>query len=145
MGGAPGSISGSGARGVFLTVMAVLFVLLAISNITKPLQHLRDPSHLGLVIFGYRLQTPFANAVFGPIFGLILLGYAWGIWRMKRWVLPLAILYALYVPWNLVLFWFANGGDPHRSLRFIVQYLAVAITGSVGTGLYLAYHRERLT
>ena len=112
---------------------------------TKLLQHMRDPSHLGLVIFGYRLQTPLANAVFGPLFGLILLAYAWGIWRMKRWVLPLAILYALYVPWNLVLFWFAQGGDPHRSLRFIVQYLAVAITGSVGTGLYLAYHRERLT
>ena len=145
MSGAPDSPSQGGARGIFLTVMAVLFVLLALSNMTKLLQHLRDPSHLGLVIFGYRLQTPLANAVFGPIFGLILLVYAWGIWRMKRWVLPLAILYALYVPWNLVLFWFAHGGDPHRSLRFIVQYLAIAITGSVGTGLYLAYHRERLT
>jgi hypothetical protein len=125
--------------------MALLFVVLAVSNTTKLLQHMRDPSHLGLVIFGYRLQTSLANAVFGPLFGLILLVYAWGIWSMKRWVLPLAILYALYVPWNLVLFWFAHGGDPHRSLRFIVQYLAVAITGSVGTGLYLAYHRERLT
>jgi len=145
MSGTPGSSSVSGGRGVFLTVMAVLFVVLAISNMTKLLQHMRDPSHLGLVILGYRLQTPLANAVFGPLFGLILLAYAWGIWRMKRWVLPLAILYALYVPWNLVLFWFAHGGDPHRSLRFIVQYLAVAITGSVGTGLYLAYHRERLT
>jgi hypothetical protein len=138
----PGATSNR-SRGLFLTVMAILFVVLAISNITKPLQHIRTP-HLGLVIFGYRLQTVLANAIFGPIFGIILLVYAWGIWRMKRWVLPIAIIYAMYVPWNLVLFWFANGGDPHRSLSFIVRYLLVALTGSVGTGLYLAYHRERL-
>jgi hypothetical protein len=143
MSGTPGR-SSSTSRGIFLTVMAILFVVLAISNITKSLQHIRTP-HLGLVIFGYRLQTVLANAIFGPIFGVVLLAYAWGIWRMKRWVLPIAIIYAMYVPWNLVLFWFANGGDPHRSLSFIVRYLAVALTGSVGTGLYLAYHRERLS
>jgi hypothetical protein len=143
MSGTPGR-SSSTSRGIFLTVMAILFVVLAISNITKSLQHIRTP-HLGLVIFGYRLQTVLANAIFGPIFGVVLLAYAWGIWRMKRWVLPIAIIYAMYVPWNLVLFWFANGGDPNRSLRFIVQYLLVALTGSVGTGLYLAYHRERLS
>jgi len=143
MSGAPGSGPRT-SRGIFLTVMAILFVILAISNITKSLQHIRTP-HLGLVIFGYRLQTVFANAIFGPIFGIVLLAYAWGIWRMKRWVLPIAIIYAMYVPWNLVLFWFANGGDPNRSLRFIVEYLLVALTGSVGTGLYLTYHRERLS
>ena len=73
MSGTPGSTSVSGGRGVFLTVMAVLFVVLAISNMTKLLQHMRDPSHLGLVIFGYRLQTSLANAVFGPLFGAFLL------------------------------------------------------------------------
>jgi len=134
-----------GSRGVFLTVMTVLFVVLAFSNFTKPFQHLRAPAHLGLVIFGHRLESLGANLVFGPIFGIILLAYAWGIWRMKRWVLALSIIYAFYVPWNLVLFWYANGGGPHRSLRFIVEYLAFAITGSVGTGLYLTYHRDRLT
>jgi len=143
MSGTPGSKPGP-SRGAFLTVMAILFVVLAISNITKSLQHMRTP-HLGLVIFGYRLQTVAANAIFGPIFGAVLLAYAWGIWRMKRWVLPIAIIYAMYVPWNLVLFWFANGGAPNRSLGFIIRYLLVALTGSVGTGLYLAYHRERLT
>jgi hypothetical protein len=132
------------SRGIFLTIMAVLLAVLAISNTTKSLQHQNDPSHLGLVIFGYRLQTMAANAILGPAFGIVLLVYAWGIWKMRRWVLPLAIVYAFYVPTNLVLFWFVHGGEAHPSMRFIIQYLAVALTGSIGTALYLSYHRERL-
>ncbi len=140
----PQSTSTARKRGIFLTVMAALFVLLAISNFTKPLQHMNNPSRGGLVILGHRLETTGANAVFGPIFGLVLLAYVWGIWGMRRWVLPLAIVYAFYVPVNMVLFWYAHGGDPQRSLGFIIMYLAFALTGSVGTALYLAYHREAL-
>ncbi len=145
MSGAPGITSTKASRGIFLSIMTMLFVLLAISNFTKPLQHLREPARGGLVILGHRLETVGANAVFGPLFGIILLAYAWGIWNLKRWVLPLAIVYAFYVPVNMVLFWYAHGGDPNRSLRFIVIYLAFALTGSVGTGLYLTYYRESLT
>lgn len=144
MSGAPGGNSTTTSRGIFLTIMTLLFVLLAVSNITKALQHNGDPSHLGLVVLGYRLQTFGANAVFGPLFGLVLLTYAWGIWKMKRWVLPLSMFYAFYVPVNLVLFWFSHGADPHPTMRFIIQYLAVALTGSIGTALYLAWHRDRL-
>jgi len=145
MDGEPQSTSVARKRGIFLTVMAVLFVLLAISDFTKPLQHMRDPARGGLVILGYRLETIGANAVLGPIFGLVLLAYAWGVWGLKRWVLPLAMVYAFYVPANMVIFWYLHGGDPHGSIRFIVVYLAFALTGSVGTALYLAYHREALS
>src|SRR5215471_13042598 len=125
--------------------MTVLFVLLAVSNFTKPLQHINDPAHGGIVVFGYKFASIGFNVLFGTIFGVILLAYAWGIFRLQRWVLPLAIAYAFYQPANMVLFWFAHGGDPNRSLQFIITYVSVALTGSVGTALYLAYHREILS
>jgi hypothetical protein len=44
-----------------------------------------------------------------------------------------------------VLFWYRDVGPTIPPLRFIVSYLVVAFTGSIGTALYLAYHRDRLT
>ena len=133
----------SESRGTFLTVMAVLFVVLAISDFTKALQYANNPAVGGLVVFGHKFEGVAINLVLGPLFGMVLLIYAYGIWKMRAWVLPLSLVYAFYVPYNLVLFWFTHTTGP-RSIGFIVFYLAIALTGSVGTALYLAYHRERL-
>jgi len=132
------------ARGPFLTMMAVLFGLLAVSNATKALQHLRDPKKLGLVLFGVRFESVVANVVLGPLMGLVLAAYAFGLWRRRRWVVPLAVVYAFYVPTNLVLFWYRQTGPEIPPLGFIVVYLVFALGGSIGTALYLAFHRERL-
>ena len=43
-----------------------------------------------------------------------------------------------------MLFWYRDTGPTIPSLGFIVSYLVVAFTGSIGTALYLAYHRDRL-
>jgi hypothetical protein len=83
-----------------LTVFAVLFGLLAISNFLKPF---RLTSDTGLVFFGYRLSGT-ANTVLGPLFGVFLAVYAFGIWSMRRYALPMAYAYAAYVPLNLLLF-----------------------------------------
>lgn len=131
-----------GKRGLFLTVFAVLIAVLALSNFTKALQFANDPTK-GLVIFGVRLASVGSNAVLGPLFGLVLAAYAYGLWTMKRWVLPLSVAYAFYVPFNLVLFWFLYVG-PRPPVRFIVGYLMISLTGSVGTAIFLSYHRERL-
>jgi len=133
----------SESRGTFLTVMAVLFVVLAISDFTKALQYANNPAVGGLVVVGHKFEGVAINLVLGPLFGMVLLIYAYGIWKMRAWVLPLSLVYAFYVPYNLVLFWFTHTTGP-RSIGFIVFYLAIALTGSVGTALYLAYHRERL-
>lgn len=130
-------------RGPFLSVMAVLFAVLALSNFTKAWQHIRDP-HLGFVIFGVRCEALSTNLLLGGLFGVGLAAYAWGLWRMKAWVVPLSIVYAFYVPMNLVLFWYRDMGPTIPSLGFIVSYLVVAFTGSIGTALYLVYHRDRL-
>jgi hypothetical protein len=131
-------------RGPFLSVMAVLFAVLALSNFSKAWQHVRDP-HLGFVIFGVRCETLTTNLLLGGLFGVGLAAYAWGLWRMKAWVVPLSIVYAFYVPTNLVLFWYRDMGPTIPSLGFILFYLAVAFTGSIGTALYLVAHRDRLT
>jgi ABC-type phosphate transport system permease subunit len=129
--------------GLFLTVMTVLFVVLALSDFTKALQFLNNPA-LSLVVFGHKFHGVANNLVLGPLFGVVLLIYAHGIWHLRAWVLPLAIVYAFYVPYNLVLFWYTQPAGP-RSIPFIVGYLAIALIGSIGTAIYLAYHRERLS
>ena len=77
--------------------------------------------------------------------GAVLATYAYGLWRMRWWVLPLSIAYAFYVPTNLVLFWYAQTGPEVPPLAFILVYLVFALGGSIGTALYLAYHRDDLT
>ena len=133
----------SSQRGTFLTVMAVLFVVLAISDFTKALQHANDPAVGGLVILGHKFHRTFANLTLGPLFGLFLLTYAYGLWNLKRWVIPISVFYAFYVPANMVLFWSLHKLDP-PTVRFIVFYLFVSLTGSIGTALYLAFHRDQL-
>jgi hypothetical protein len=128
---------------MFLSVMAILFVVLAISDFTKVLQHAGNPAVGGLVILGHKFHRTAANLVLGPLVGLFLLAYAYGLWNLRAWVVPISVFYAFYVPVNLVLFWSLHQLPP-PTIRFIVFYLFVSLTGSVGTALYLAFHRDRL-
>ena len=130
-------------RGWFLTAMTVLFVLLAISDFTKAIQFAHNPAVGGLVVFGHKFHGVGHNLILGPLFGIVFLIYAYGIWNMRAWVLPLSIVYAFYVPYNLVLFWYRQPPGP-RPIPFIVIYLAIALVGSIGTAIYLAYQRDRL-
>ncbi|HKN11912.1 MAG TPA: hypothetical protein VJX68_01835 [Candidatus Binatus sp.] len=130
-------------RGWFLTVMTVLFLLLALSDFTKAFQFANNPAIGGLVVLGHKFHGVAHNLVLGPIFGIVLLIYAFGIWNMRAWVLPLSIVYAFYVPVNMVMFWSLHQLPP-PTVGFIVMYLFLSLTGSVGTAIYLAYHRERL-
>lgn len=129
-------------RGPLLSVFALLFGLLAISNFMKPLAG--KPGEVGFVFFGQRLAgTP--NAIIGPLFGLFLLVYAVGVWRMRRYALPMGIAYAAYVIVNLVLF---NARDPNpnrQGILFGVVYSLVAIGVSSGAAYLLARRRATLT
>lgn len=129
-------------RGPFLTAMAVLFGVLAVSNGTKALQHLYNPKTLGLVIFGVRVESLSANLVLGLALGLVLAAYSYGLWTLAAWVRPLSVAYAFYVPTNLALFWYLQTGPDIPPLGFLLAYLAVAFGGSIGTALALAYRRD---
>ncbi len=133
----------AGKRDGWSTALAVAMGLLAISNFWKPFaQHLAPESPAGFVLFGCRLHG-LANAVVGPLFGALLATYSYGVWTMRRWVVPIAIAYACYVPVNLVLFALReNGGE--GGLAFLLGYTAVAIGVSAGGALHLSRIRDRL-
>ena len=126
------------SRGPMLTTFAVLFAILALSNLLKPL-HL-DPN-AGFVFFGTKTHG-LKNAILGPTFGILLVMYAIGIWRMRRWVMPIAYAYAVYVILNIFLYTVRNSrsiGKP--SVFFMILYTAIAIGVSAGSAVLL--HRRR--
>ena len=126
------------SRGGVLTVCAVLFALLAVSNFLKPF-HL-DPN-AGFVFLGVKTHG-IANAILGPAFGALLAAYAFGIWQMRRWALPIAYAYAAYVILNLSLYSIRNAGSPGQPPPlFMLGYIVVAVGVSAGTALLL--HRRR--
>jgi predicted PurR-regulated permease PerM len=125
------------SRGTTLTIFAVLFALLAISNFLKPF-HL-DPS-AGFVFLGTKL-TGTANAVMGPLFGIILLVYAYAIWAMRKFALPIAYVYAPWVILNTVLFTIKNHDAPRPSAVFAIASIAIGIGVPFASAIVL--HRRR--
>jgi len=132
-------------RGSLLTVLALLFGLLAVSDLAKPLEaSLGGGLRPGFVLFGHRLSGT-ANAVVGPLFGLYLLVYAAGIWRMRWWALPIGVVYAIYVIVNLTLFTFRDPEPMREGVLFGAIYALVAIGVSWGAVWLLSQRRAALT
>ena len=132
-------------RGPLLTVLALLFGLLAFSDLTKLLQASFGAGlRPGFVLFGHRLSGT-ANAVVGPLFGLYLLVYAAGIWRMRRWALPVGTVYAVYVIVNLTLFMVRDPEPMREGVLFGAIYAVVAIGVSWGAVWVLSQRRAALT
>jgi hypothetical protein len=132
------------SRGPVLTTLAILMGLLAVSNFMKPVgQAMQPESDAGFVFLGQRLYGV-ANTIMGPLFGVVLATYAYGVWTRRRWVLPLAIAYAAYVVLNLALF--AATAPPAQvpGLGFMAVYSLVAVGVSAGGAAYLYRNRERL-
>ena len=125
------------------TVFALLFAVLALSNLLKPFQLLG--AQTGFVLFGQRL-TGVANAIAGPLFGLYLLGYAYAIWQKKRFALPLSHAYATYVVLNILLFMGKNENPPGIGyLLFGILYSVVAIGISCGAAYLLTKRKAELS
>jgi hypothetical protein len=126
-----------------LTTLAILFAILAVSDILKPF-HLEGPT-TGLVFFGKRLSGV-PDAILGPILGIILLTYAAGIWRMRRYALYLGFAYAIYVTINLIVFTATNPPPPSRGeIIFGIVYSIVALVFSWGTAILLRRSKADLT
>jgi hypothetical protein len=107
-----------------LTILAVLFTVLALSNFSKPL-HLRPAA--GFVFLGMKTHGN-ANAVLGTAFGILLVAYAIRIWWMRRWALQIADAYAGYVILNLTLYTIGhNGASGQPSPAFTIGYVVAAI------------------
>ena len=129
-------------RGRVLSIFAVLFVLLAISDLLKPFGF--EGGETGFVFLGRRLSGT-ANAIVGPLFGIYLLVYAFRIWRMERSALMMGYVYAAYVVINLILFNVRNPAPPGIGyLVFGVVYAIVGIGVSSGAVYLLSKRRAAL-
>jgi uncharacterized membrane protein YfcA len=132
------------SRDPVLIVLAALMGVMAASNFWKPIaQRMAPESNAGFVFFGTRLHGA-ANALMGPLFGVILAAYAYGAGTRRRWVVPLAVAYALYVIANLILFTVMTPADQMPPRLGMLAYAAVAIGVSSGGAYYLWSRRETL-
>src|ERR1700693_5009774 len=127
-------------RGALLTIFAIAFALMAISNFSKPF---KMSPNVGFVFFGYKL-TGIGNTIIAPIFGVILAVYAYGIWTMRRFALPIAHFYAIYVILNLLMFTIRNWGNLPPLLGWI-GYIVVAVRFSFGSAPLLSHRKPALT
>lgn len=126
-------------RGIWLTICALCFALLAISNVLKPL-------HLGgqtFVFFGTPLDG-IKNAIIGPLFGAFLALYAYGVWTMRRFAMAMGHAYATYVIINMTLW---RLGDPDTTPAHVLGGLAsaaVAIGVSLSAAVILTRRKAEL-
>src|ERR1700731_3901949 len=122
------------SRGAALTIFALLYVLLAISDFAKPFFH--SPG-VGFVFLGTRLHGT-GNAIMGPLFGFLLLVYAYGIWTMRRYALPVAYIFTGWVIVNTVLYNLKHRSDPQPPLYFAILSIALGLGVPLATAIILS-------
>jgi hypothetical protein len=83
---------------IVLRIFAVLIALRALTNVFKPFG-----AGSGLVLFG-KLLSGAPSFVLAPLLGIYMLIYAYGIWSLRRFALPMGIVYAVFVAFNVSLF-----------------------------------------
>ena len=134
-------MAGWKSRGAALTIFAILFGLLAISNFFKPFSH--DPG-VGFVFMGVRLKGT-GNAIMGSLFGLLLAIYAYGIWTMRRYALPVAYIFTGWVIVNTVLYTLKHRSDPPPPLYFSILTTALGLGVPFATAIILSRRSADLT
>jgi len=123
-----------------LRTFALLFGLMALSNLLKPFAYTETT---GFVLLGQRLAgTP--NVAASLAFAAFLALYAHAIWTEKRHALVFGAVYAIYVLANLTLWNFRKPEGADTSLLFAIPYLIIAIGVSSGSVSLLYAVRERL-
>lgn len=124
-----------------LRVFAVLFALLAVSNLAKPFG---VSTEQGFVFFGRRLAgTP--NLIAAWTFAVFQAAYAAALWRERTHALPMGIAYGGYVAANLFLFQLRMPPVGQGMLVFGIVYSVVALGvswGAVVTMVRAGYARR---
>jgi uncharacterized membrane protein (DUF2068 family) len=115
------------SRGTILTIFAIMFVFVAITDFIKPF-HLFPND--GFVFLGTKL-TGVANAIVAPAFGAILMLYAYGVWTMRRFALPFSYLATASVVLNMVLYTMKNGDTRALPLINVVAGIGVPLAAAI--------------
>jgi hypothetical protein len=123
------------SRGALLTIFAILFGLLALSNFLKPFLH------GGTFVFLGTKMTGGANLVLSWLFGILLAAYAYGIWTMRKFALPIAYFFFPWVVLNTILFAVKNPPKEHPGA--VVAILTIGIGLGVPLASMIILHRRR--
>jgi hypothetical protein len=121
-----------------LRVFAALIAVRALTNLFKPFG-----AGNAFVFFGQKLTSP-AGMWLAALVGVLMLVYAWGAWSLRRWSLPMAVAYALFVALNIPLFVVFNG-MPERGFRVVgLLFLLIGVGVTSGAAYLLWAHRNEL-
>ena len=128
------------SRGVTLTVFAILFGLLAVSNFLKPVLHGANFVFLGTKMTGA------ANAILAILFGILIAVYAFGIWTMRKFALTIAYIFFPWVVLNTVLFAMKNKpSGPQPWAGFAIMTIAIGLGVPLASLIILHRRRAELT
>jgi len=112
-----------GRRDKLLTVLRVLAVLIAVRslmNVGKPFG-----TGSGLVFFGFLLNGP-VMWVLAPALGIYMLAWAYGLWGLRGYAVPMGFAYLMLVAVNLIGFPLTEGLRAGVTLPMYAVYALVA-------------------
>jgi hypothetical protein len=122
------------SRGTVLTIFAILFGLLALSNFLKPFLH-----DANFVFLGSKM-TGGANVVLSMLFGILLAAYAYGIWTMRKYAIAIAYFFFPWVVLNTILFRVKNHPTGQQP---VAGFAILAIGLGVPLASLIILHRRR--
>jgi hypothetical protein len=122
-----------------LRVFAILIALRAVTDVLKPLG-----AGSGFVFFG-KFLTGTACYVLAPIVGVLMLVYAYGLWQLRRFALPMGIAYGVLVTINLAVFPLLQGLPPGFNVLAYVAFALIGLGVSWGAVWLLSARPQELT
>ena len=130
--------------GVALTISALIFVVAAVQSILKPFD---TGPEAGFMLLGFRTDG-LLEAIVARVHAALMLGLAYGIWRLRRYALYFLLVYTPYVLLNLILYslryeWPAPGDLPAPLIAVIYALIALGVPG--GTAYLLSRRRPELS
>ena len=121
-----------------MRVFAVLIAVRALTDVLKPLG-----AGSGFVFFG-KFLTGMACYILAPIVGVLMLVYAYGLWQLRRFALPMGVAYGALVTINLVVFPILQGLPARFNVLAYVAFALVGLAVSWGAVWLLLQQRQQL-
>ena len=122
-----------------LRVFAILIGLRAATDVLKPLG-----AGSGFVFLG-KFLTGIACYVLAPIVGALMLVYAYRLWHLRRFALPMGIAYGVLVTINLIVFPMLQGLPNGFNVPAYLAFGAIGLGVSWGAVWLLAQRKQALT
>ena len=124
--------------GVALTILALLFVVLAVQSFLLPFN--TGPVS-GFMLFGVRTDG-LLEAIVARVHAVLMLGLAYGIWRLRRYALYFLLVYTPYILLNHILFTLRYEWPSPESLT-VPQFAAISLLIGLGVPGGTAYLLSR--